>query len=267
MENTNVPMSKRLIGIGIALVCIVVSCFIPGSESLPAEGVKALGLLLALVALWVTSALPLGVTALFIVVMCPVLGIVGNLGQAIGGFASPALLFIIAVFSLPVIILKTKWGVRLINALLGWTGANSRKMVLGFMIATTLVSTVMSDVPCTVLFLGFALTILKAANAEPLKSNLGRCLMIGIPIAAVTGGMATPAGSSFNVVAMNILQQATGTSISFLDWVVIALPIVIVMTPISWFFITQIIKPEPHRRQLPAGHPRRGRRRQEDRSS
>ncbi len=245
MENTNVPMSKRLIGIGIALVCIVVSCFIPGSESLPAEGVKALGLLLALVALWVTSALPLGVTALFIVVMCPVLGIVGNLGQAIGGFASPALLFIIAVFSLPVIMLKTKWGVRLINALLGWTGANSRKMVLGFMIATTLVSTVMSDAPCTVLFLGFALTILKAANAEPLKSNLGRCLMIGIPIAAVTGGMATPAGSSFNVVAMNILQQATGTSISFLDWVVIALPIVIVMTPISWFFITQIIKPEP----------------------
>ena len=245
MENTNVPMSKRLIGIGIALVCIVVSCFIPGSESLPAEGVKALGLLLALVALWVTSALPLGVTALFIVVMCPVLGVVGDLGKAIGGFASPALMFIIAVFSLPVIMLKTKWGVRLINALLGWTGANSRKMVLGFMMATTLVSTVMSDVPCTVLFLGFALTILKAANAEPLKSNLGRCLMIGIPIAAVTGGMATPAGSSFNVVAMNILQQATGTSISFLDWVVIALPIVIVMTPISWFFITKIIKPEP----------------------
>lgn len=88
MENTNVPMSKRLIGIGIALVCIVVSCFIPGSESLPAEGVKALGLLLALVALWVTSALPLGVTALFIVVMCPVLGVVGDLGKAIGGFAS-----------------------------------------------------------------------------------------------------------------------------------------------------------------------------------
>lgn len=35
-------------------------------------------LLLALVALWVTSALPLGVTALIIVVLCPVLGIVGK---------------------------------------------------------------------------------------------------------------------------------------------------------------------------------------------
>ena len=245
MENTNVPMSKRLVGIGLAALCIVASLLIPGSEQLSAEGVKTLGLMLALVSLWVTSALPLGVTALFIIVMCPVLGIVPSLGDAIKGFASPALFFIIAVFSLPVIMLKTNWGVRLINMIIGWTGTSSRKLVLGFMIATTLVSTVMSDVPCTVLFLGFALTILKATGAKPLQSNLGRCLMIGIPIAAVTGGMATPAGSSFNVVAMNILQQATGTSVSFLDWVVVALPVVIVMTPITWFFITQLIKPEP----------------------
>ena len=236
MENTNVPMSKRLVGIGLAALCIVASLLIPGSEQLSAEGVKTLGLMLALVSLWVTSALPLGVTALFIIVMCPVLGIVPSLGDAIKGFASPAL---------PVIMLKTNWGVRLINMIIGWTGTSSRKLVLGFMIATTLVSTVMSDVPCTVLFLGFALTILKATGAKPLQSNLGRCLMIGIPIAAVTGGMATPAGSSFNVVAMNILQQATGTSVSFLDWVVVALPVVIVMTPITWFFITQLIKPEP----------------------
>lgn len=115
MESTNVPMSKRLIGIALAAVFIVGSIFIPGSETLGHEGVMTLGLLLALVSLWVTSALPLGVTALFIIVMCPVLGIVGGLGQAIGGFASPALFFIIAVFSLPVIMLKTNWGTRLIG--------------------------------------------------------------------------------------------------------------------------------------------------------
>lgn len=195
-------MPKRLIGIAIAAICIIVSCFIPGSEALSAEGARALGLLLALVALWITSALPLGVTALLIVVLCPVLGVVPNLGGAIGGFASPPLFFIIAVFSLPVIMMKTNWGVRLMNALLKWTGNNTRKLVLGFMIATTIVSMIMSDVPCTVLFMGFALTILKAADAKPLKSNLGRCLMIGIPV-------------------------------------------VILMTPITWFFITQIFKPEP----------------------
>ena len=245
MESSNVPMTKRLIGIAIAAICVIASIFIPGSEDLAHEGVMAIGLVLALVSLWVTSALPLGVTALLIVVLCPVLGVTTALSGAITGFASTALLFIIAVFALPVIMLKTNWGVRLIGVLLKWTGSNSRKLVLGFMIATTLVSTVMSDVPCTVLFLGFALTILKAADAKPLQSNLGRCLMIGIPVAAVTGGMATPAGSSFNVVAMNILTKATGAGISFLDWVIVALPVVIVMVPITWFFITLFCKPEP----------------------
>ena len=177
MENTNVPMAKRLIGIGLAIVCLAIGFLVPGSEALSHQGATALGILGALVALWVTSALPLGATALLVVVLCPVLGVVDNLGKAIGGFASPALLFIIAVFSMPVIMLKTNWGVRLINALIGWTGANSRKLVLGFMCATTLVSTVMSDVPCTVLFLGFALTILKAADAKPLQSNLGLSLI------------------------------------------------------------------------------------------
>ena len=245
MENTNVSLTKRLVGLGFAVVFIVGAYLLPGSEALSHEGITALGLLLALIALWISSALPLGIVALGIVVLCPILGVVPDLGKAVAGFSSTAIFFIIAVFALPVIMLKTKWGIRLMNALIKITGSNSRMLVLGFMIATTVVSMVMSDVPCTVLFLGFALTILKAAGAEPLKSNLGRCLMIGIPIAAVTGGMTTPAGSSFNIMAMNILQEATGTSISFLDWVIVALPIVIIMTPVTWFFITQFLKPEP----------------------
>ena len=244
MESTNVPMPKRIIGIVLAIVCIAIAYFLPGSEALSHEGITALGLLVGLVCLWVTAALPLGVIALLITVLLPLLNVV-PMNQAFSGFASAPLFFIIAVFALPVIMVKTKWGVRLIDMLLKWTGSDSRKMVLGFMIATTLVSTVMSDVPTTVLFLGFALTILKAADAMPGKSNLGKCLMIGIPIAAVTGGIATPAGSSFNVVAMNIFSQATGGSISFLDWVIVGLPVAIVMTPISWFFITALIKPEP----------------------
>ena len=41
MESTNVPMSKRLIGIALAAVFIVGSIFVPGSETLGHEGVMA----------------------------------------------------------------------------------------------------------------------------------------------------------------------------------------------------------------------------------
>ena len=244
MESTNVSLTKRIIGLALAAVLIIGSCLVPGSEALSHEGIMALGLLLALASMWATSAMPIGVIALFTVIMLPLLGVV-EMKQAFSGFAGSPLFFIIAVFALPVIMGKTKWGVRLMSKLLKWTGSDSRKLVLGFMIATTVVSTVMSDVPTTVLFLGFALTILKAAGAEPGKSNLGKCLMIAVPVAAVTGGIATPAGSSFNVVAMQIMQQTTGQTISFFDWMIVGLPIAIVMTPICWFFITKLIKPEP----------------------
>ena len=148
MESTNVSLPQRLIGIAIAVVLVAGACFIPGSEALGREGIITLGALLALAALWATSALPIGIIALLIPVTLIVLG-AANAGAVFAGYAAPPLFFIIAVFALPVIMQKTQWGLRLINVLLKWTGSDSRKLVLGFMIATTLVSTVMSDVPTT----------------------------------------------------------------------------------------------------------------------
>ncbi|OUO89769.1 carboxylate transporter [Gordonibacter sp. An230] len=244
MDTSNPTLPKRLVGIAIALACVAISFIVPESETLPREGAVALGLTAALASLWATSAFPIGATALLVAALLPILGVV-DVGQAFAGFASSALFFIIAVFALPVVMLKTKWGARLLSALLAKTGTDSRKLILGFMTATALVSTVMSDVPCTVLFLGFALAILKAADAKPGSSNLGKCLMIAIPVASVTGGVATPAGSSFNVVAMGVMQQITGSTISFFDWMIVGFPVAIIMTPILWLSITTIIKPEP----------------------
>ena len=172
---------QRLIGIAIALVLIVGACLIPGSEVLEREGIITLGALLALAVLWATSALPIGIIALLIPVLLIVLG-AADAKSVFSGYAATPLFFIVAVFALPVIMQKTKWGLRLINMLLKWTGSDSRKLVLGFMIATTLVSTVMSDAPTTVLFLGLALTILKAAGAKPGSSNLGKCLRLPFPL-------------------------------------------------------------------------------------
>lgn len=122
MESTNVSLTKRIIGLALAAVLIIGSCLVPGSEALSHEGIMALGLLLALASMWATSAMPIGVIALFTVIMLPLLGVV-EMKQAFSGFAGSPLFFIIAVFALPVIMGKTKWGVRLMSKLLKWTEA------------------------------------------------------------------------------------------------------------------------------------------------
>lgn len=76
MESTNVSLTKRIIGLALAAVLIIGSCLVPGSEALSHEGIMALGLLLALASMWATSAMPIGVIALFTVIMLPLLGVV-----------------------------------------------------------------------------------------------------------------------------------------------------------------------------------------------
>ena len=100
MESTSVPMPKRIIGIALAAVCIGVSYFLPGSEALSHEGIVALGLLVGLVCLWVTAALPLGVIALLITVLLALLGVVPT-NEAFAGFASRPLLLTLAPISRP----------------------------------------------------------------------------------------------------------------------------------------------------------------------
>ena len=74
------------------------------------------------------------------------------------------------------------------------------------MVAAAILSFLISDLPCTALFTGIAVSsILKVQGCACGSSNLGKALMIGITYASVVGGQAIPSGSAMNVMAMNVL--------------------------------------------------------------
>jgi sodium-dependent dicarboxylate transporter 2/3/5 len=67
--------------------------------------------------------------------------------------------------------------------------------------------------------------------------------MIGLPVASMIGGMMTPAGSSLNLMSLNLLEQLTGTTVTFVQWMICAIPLVIVLIPISWYILIYVYKP------------------------
>jgi sodium-dependent dicarboxylate transporter 2/3/5 len=75
--------------------------------------------------------------------------------------------------------------------------------------------------------------------------STGKALMIAIPFAAMIGGIATPAGSSINILALYMLEKYAHLKITFLDWMVFGLPITIVMVPLSSLVLVKLFKPEP----------------------
>jgi sodium-dependent dicarboxylate transporter 2/3/5 len=75
-------------------------------------------------------------------------------------------------------------------------------------------------------------------KGDPLRKGL----LLSIPFAANIGGMGTPIASPPNAVAVSFLQQS-GFEISFLKWVLIALPLMIGLLVFAWLLLYRMFKP------------------------
>ena len=235
---------KRVIGAVLAIAFVAIAASIPGTESLSHEGVMAIGILLASVAMWFCNTMPQGVVGLVGVVLLVLLGAVPSLSDGLSGFTSPTTWFILCVFCMTAIMQKSTLGLRLTRALIAWAGASSRKLVFAFMLGTAVASFFMTDTGAVVLGMSMALPLLHAVDAKPGSSNLGKCLMLGVAFAGVLGGFALPCGHSLNILGIGIMEQTVGETVSFFGWMLVGIPIFAVMLPVTWWLLTRAFPPE-----------------------
>lgn len=234
---------RRITGIVLAVLCIVAGFMLPLPDGLTRAGMESIMILVSLIIMFVARTFPVGIIALLYVIVCPVVGVCTP-AQAYAGFGSVMFFFVITVSAMTVVILKTTLPVRLVSWLVSIAKANPKRVVLGFMFSTWLFSSIMSNIPTALLFIGIAMPVLEAMKAEPGKSNFGRCLMMGIPTAGMVGGISTPVGTSINIMAMQFLQQATGITIGFVQWMCIGIPIAAIVFVALFLTITTLYPPE-----------------------
>lgn len=86
-------------------------------------------------------------------------------------------------------------------------GNRSKYVLLSLMACTSLISFFLADIPAGIIVGAIANVILNKNNCAPGKSVFGKSVMLGIPIAAAVGGVATPAGSGVNILSINLLKK------------------------------------------------------------
>jgi sodium-dependent dicarboxylate transporter 2/3/5 len=101
-----------------------------------------------------------------------------------------------------------------------------------------------SDVPCAAVFMAVALGLFEKMGLEPGRSRFAASVMIGIPIASLIGGIGTPAGSSVNILGLGLIEKLGGVRVSFVQWMAIGLPMVVVLVPIAARVIAWCYPPE-----------------------
>lgn len=192
--------------------------------------------------LLVCEVLPIALVCIFVLGIMPILGVTPDFNSALTGFSNPVVFFILSSFGIASAIMKVPISKRILKFLLLKFGKNSKQLVMVFMISCALVSSIMSNVPSCAIFIAITSELLNLLP-EIDRKKTGKTFMIGIPVASMIGGIMTPAGSSINLLALSILKSNTEVDVSFIKWMAIGVPIVLIILPIAWFIIIKVFPP------------------------
>lgn len=234
---------KSKIAILAAALVVIFSFWIPATESFSAVGIRTLGLAIAFIILLVTEALPSSVSCWIVLGIMPLLGVAEDFGGALSGFSNPIMFFLLASFGMSYALLGTPLARRILIILLRRFGKNMRSFLFGFMLCMAIITAFISSPAVCAMFFPIGLKLLDLFDDEKEKKATGKALMIAIPLSCSLGGVATPAGGATNVLAMDLLEKHAGQTITFVQWMLVGIPVVILLLPVAWILIYKIFKP------------------------
>lgn len=204
-------------------------------------------LLFFAVGLWLTEAIPAFAVALFI--MAFLVFALGNpyfnsapekIDKYVNTFSSSIIWLLLGGFFLATAMTKTKLDERLLKLTLKISGTKPRNIIIAFMTTTMVASMIMSNTATTSMMVAALMPLLTAFG----RSRFTKALLLGIAIAATTGGMGTIIGTPPNAIAAGMLENE-GIKIDFLHWLIYGLPVAIALTAISCFVLLRSVKDLP----------------------
>jgi len=234
-------------------VCLGVGVYLlPTPENLSPEGHRFLALLLSIVILWVTEAIPIGVSALVAAAGLILFGIQSP-GAAWAPFASPAVMFVLMIVMFGVVLNEVGLANRIMYYVFKMAGTGVKKLSFVLAVGCTMMATVFHDATVTVIMIFALVPVFVSMGITPLKSNnLSKFFIILIPLASSAGGFGTLLGGGRNPLAVEILQSFTNgkVTVGFMEYIVIQFPLAFLTAVATWGVLWLIFRPKE--KELPA---------------
>ncbi len=234
-------------------------------EQLPADGRVMLGLFVLAAVYWMTSAIPPFATGLLVIGLGALL--IGYPAENARPFDAPAGTSVVKGWTdfvtpaaAPVVVLMLGGFVlshaahvsgidrALARLVLRPFVGSPRRMLLGVLLVSAGLSMWMSNTATAAM-----VTLMLAPLVDRLGDQLGdrstptkfgRGLLLAVPIGANLGGIGTPIGTPPNAIVFGMLRGA-GVDISFLGWMLFAVPLTLVLILLAWGVLSVLYPPEP----------------------
>jgi solute carrier family 13 (sodium-dependent dicarboxylate transporter), member 2/3/5 len=235
--------NKQLFYFLVSFIAALVITFLVREPSYSQAQTYVLFLLVFSVGLWLTEAVPPFAVGLFIIAY-----LVFTLGYElftstpmdvkiyVNTFSSSVIWLMMGGFFLASAMTKTKLDADLIQITMKVCGTSPKRVLFGLMMVTMVFSMLISNTATTAMVIAALMPLLlKLGKGSP----TGKALILGIPIAATTGGMGTLIGSPPNAIAAGVLIGG-GHPMDFVTWIYYGMPIALFLTLLSWWVLVKL---------------------------
>lgn len=238
-------LSKK-IGLFVAPLLFFVINNLP-FELISADADAVIAVAVWMILWWITEAVSISVTALLPLILFPLLKIM-SIEEVGANYGSPIIFLFFGGFILALALEKVNLHRRIALSIIKITGTSPNKVVLGFMIATAVLSMWISNTATAVLMLPIALSVIGLLVNDDdgftkNDRNFALSVMLGIAFSANAGGIATVIGTPPNSVMIGLLENEYNIEISFLKWMIIGVPFSAAMIAISYVVLVKWLYP------------------------
>jgi solute carrier family 13 (sodium-dependent dicarboxylate transporter), member 2/3/5 len=223
-----------LVALGGLIYWLILAMPLP--NGLTPQGQKALGAFAICVFYWVLNVLPLMITSLLALILLPLSGVMQS-NQAYALFGNEAVFFILGAFILAACLMKSGLSTRIALNILHRFGHTPRRLLLTIFLLNVVMAFFMSEHAVAAMNFPIVVEIVSVLGLPRRRSNYARGLFLAMAWGSSIGGIATLLGGARAPLALGILREATGASYSFLEWTLLALPLVAVLLVVGYQII------------------------------
>jgi sodium-dependent dicarboxylate transporter 2/3/5 len=198
----------------------------PLPDGLTPAGKSGFAIFTLCTTLWVSNIIPFGATGLLAMALLAVTGALTT-RQSFAALGNPAVLFLIGVFILGGALLESGLSKRCALLFLRRFEGSPHAFANGMLLAAAFGTVWMPNQATSAMLFPIALEVAVALRLRPLHSAYAKILFFSLAWGAMIGSNASFLGSTRAPLALGLLQERYGQSISFADWTVAAAPIVL----------------------------------------
>lgn len=234
----------NLLGLGVVLFIGILSFFNFGDSH---EMVSTVAIVFLVAFLWLTEALPIGVTSLLPIVLFPAFGVL-NGKEVSAAYVNYIIFLFIGGFIIALAIEKWELHKRMALKILSKAGNSFFQLIFGFMLCSSFLSMWISNTAAAMMMIPIGISISTVLNkkfGEESVKKFNTNLFLSIAYACSIGGVATLVGTPPNLSFLRISEILFPDipEMGFAQWMLMALPVTMVMFFVILIFLYFTGKP------------------------